>query len=790
MSRQVTPLAWALAGKLPGDKSDYRLLACGAPDGDERALAGQVWAAVPSIPQLAGLPGPGALPWVTFVPQPYEPSPQDRQDRPDGQDSHDGGLRWLAVTVTEGTAERDAVGRPAVAVRHVRLAFADVAGASAGYQDLYAAVPSAADLADLRTVTLGASSALRAVASALASPEDFERAARLAALVLDGDAVVTTTEDALLPVAARLAELDRVMALLPYGMRAGLAVATWYDGTAHGGGLPGDTEPVVYQFAYGPFPTRGQAVAPCGAEVPPPGTTTALAYLEELRAARAEAGTVKLVAYLGGYQTALRPDNAEQALEILRSLRDPRRVITAIHDHSVTVEQAAHARQYIASRLHLEERDALDEHLLAHAGHAAVQDILSSWTERSAPLAARALLSRLGSSTQPGQVSQLAQWFYEAAVRSGADEEFLVVLAHGRNSEGKVVPDQFAARLLALLLVPEPGGLPAVRAEVWRRSGLARVLLRQALDGDTVRQAWLDWLVPGPGEAAPEWLPAYPLLVRPRSPHPKVIRQDTLRLYVGLPARGLPLTGPGPTCRQYLDALWELWSQPPLDADRAGLTVGLLQGVHALLEGFSIPGLVDGVVELLRSVVADDRVPLTGDVAEEIAILIAGLPLLMTDPRLNADWWARVERIRPGVRAPDIRLRAAVKDRDASAVDIAVHMGEAAGGGLPPEELLAITAHWFGDGRSITETAAMLQIIEGVVRLRRGDAIGQEAGKYMATLRQLLDQPGEQSIPGVPGTLRARPPAEPGTTGWRRRRTLPPGRDRAWSHRYPFATST
>jgi len=600
MSSRLIPLAWALAGKLPGDKADYRLLASSAPAGDRGALADQVWAAVPSIPQLATLPGPGGLPWVTVIPG--EQAGEDNE-------LHEG-LHWLAVTVTEATADTDAVGRPSVAIRHIRLSYPDVAGALAGYQALHAAVPPAAELTVPPVVTLTAHGGEPDLASGAA----FDRAAGLAALLLDGDVMITVADGTSLPVPARLAEFDRIMALHPYGLRACMTMATWYDGTVRDGGLPGEVDTVGYRLAYGPFSTHGQAVATSGGRVPPPVAETAIAYLAELRAAREELGSRLLMKYLAAHRTVLAPGNGEQVLDILRALRDPSRVLTAIREGRATVEHARNARQFAAGRLHPEERDALDEYLLAQADPATITDLLSTWSERSAALAARALL---GLPTGTGQPASRARQFYAAAARVGKAEAFLLALARSCISSEMGSPQRMlAAYYITELISPESGGMSALRAEVWQEPWLTRELLRLSLSRDPVDQAWLEWLAPGPGQDALQWLPGYSMLIRREDGDPEVsqlraARLDTLRLYVGLPAIGLPLTGPILATTQYLNALWALWAQPPIDADQAGLIARLLEGIHERLREEPPGRLTEtAVVAVLCAAVADDWVPL------------------------------------------------------------------------------------------------------------------------------------------------------------------------------------
>jgi hypothetical protein len=88
-----------------------------------------------------------------------------------------------------------------------------------------------------------------------------------------------------------------------------------------------------------------------------------------------------------------------------------------------------------------------------------------------------------------------------------------------------------------------------------------------------------------------------------------------------------------------------------VDGDLTTLTVRLL---GSLPEGpFGAEALT-----VLRAVVTDDRIPLDGAIVDTVADIVAATQGLTEDPSLTADWWARVERLRPDVRGPWVRLRA------------------------------------------------------------------------------------------------------------------------------------
>jgi len=192
---------------------------------------------------------------------------------------------------------------------------------------------------------------------------------------------------------------------------------------------------------------------------------------------------------------------------------------------------------------------------------------------------------------------------------------------------------------------------------------------------------------------------------------PTAVRLDTLRLYLGLTPRYLPLPLGAPACERYLKELWQLWSQPSVDADVTALTCGLINSVQDAADQFG-----EAVVVLLRGVVTDDRIPLDQDIAGAIAGVLAAKAALIEHPSLTLDWWARVERLRPEIRTPAARLRAAVCREDADPVEIAVLCGRSAASGLSPEDFAAIAGPWLVR-RPSAQVGPVLVILEGVLGL-------------------------------------------------------------------------
>jgi len=751
-------------GKLPGDMDDYRVLAGTSPaPGD---LARRVWAGVPSTPQLGSVPGPGQLPWATFTPQ------------------GTAGDRRLAVTAIDATQNRDAVGRPTIQVRHMEVPFTEVARNQAGYQALYRAVPVVAEMAEMAetdealVVDLGVPD--HAAVRVLADDACFDRAAGLAALLLGGEVLVMVSEQDPPSLADRLAEFDRVLALLPFGLRAAIALASWSDGT----------QAAAFRIAFGKFATRGQAVAADGGPVSPPSDQRAAGYLHKLVTLRDQFGVEQLVEHLALYRAPLGSDDLTEATEILASLGHPGLVVEAARSGAPSVERVANARRHAPDRLDRESLDELEAYLLT-CGAAAEPEVHAGWSARSAPLAGRIALG--------GSAEQAAR-LYAYAAKHDAVDSFLAAIAEGRTRRGEAVPHRTAARLVREFAQPAGGDLPILRQTVLRRPDLARWLLRLSLRRDPDPGAWLAWLDPSAAEApawlcrfavlatppgtpvplpaglaaedgtedlaliasfvlrqgsftalADQWWPALLRLARaqPDDPVgaqgrndvldlvtadrrsapdlPTAVRLDTLRLCLELAPRHYPLAAGASSAQRYLDALWELWSGPLAGDDLPALVGRLLTTVLATADPSG-----EAAITLLVAVVADRRIPLTKPVADAIAGILAATPALCEDPRLPADWWTRVERLRPGLRTFPARLRAAVRRPDADPVEIAVLCGRAAASGLGPEDLAALTGTWLAS-LTTAQASAMFRILEGVLRLAAIDQ-GRSYDEYLLAL--------------------------------------------------------
>jgi hypothetical protein len=484
VNRVVAAAEWALMTKNQGDTADYSVLFGSSP-----GLASRVRVGVPSTPELGSTPGPGRLPWATFTPR-YPEADSASQPR-------------IAVTAIDETSDRDAIGRPVMQFRYVELCFADIAAAGAGYAELYLAIPARSALSDRKLdsekLTLELPGPDRSITRSLAAPGCFDRAAGLAALLLCGDVLLTLNErpgrDSL-SLEARLAEFDRVLALLPFGMRASVSLGSWDDGT----------QTASFRLGFGKFAAMGQFVARHGTPVPPPADDRAASYLQFLYRLRDRFGIESLVAHLARFRAPLHADDADYATGILSALDDPMAVVHAVLNGRPAVELVANTWRYARDRLDERACDELEAYLLNQPGEEAERAAQDGWSDRSPRIAARVGLGAL----QAGRGSQLRRLHSHAAARGDSDC-FLATLAAGETHRGGTVAARIVAAELRSLAVPRQGELPALRLAAHRRPDLARWLLRLSVDRDADPGTWVEWLDPAATDA-PGWLAGYAVL--------------------------------------------------------------------------------------------------------------------------------------------------------------------------------------------------------------------------------------------------------------------------------------
>lgn len=210
---QVTA-GWALSGKRPGSSDDYGVLNSSR-EPFTQAGFGRILRRYGLGTPPAHRTGEGALPWVTI---------SWVGEAPD---------RYLGMSVEDWTQHRDGSGRPVAFTKYICVPYQEVEAAPVSYTALYRELlrldlPMDGDPGERLTLVTPD----YAPADLARDIERFDRrkVMQTAAQLLDGRVdIVHAGEASLLD---RLAFLDAVAALLPYGYRADFTAATWATGTA------------------------------------------------------------------------------------------------------------------------------------------------------------------------------------------------------------------------------------------------------------------------------------------------------------------------------------------------------------------------------------------------------------------------------------------------------------------------------------------------------------------------------------------------------------------------------
>ncbi|MBO2456334.1 hypothetical protein [Actinomadura violacea] len=198
---------WAVRGKPPGSYDEYRVTGCGGPDFSATDYAHILRHFALGTPS-PGRSGPAALPWITI---------SEVRGADDGT--------RIGIALEDWTGEADGAGRPIAETRYFCVPYEALRAAPVSYAGLYealaaAAPPFPADGLDLHVPALDPT-------EPAATIERFgvQRVAAAASLLLDGPVTITNAPD--LSASDRLAFLDAVAALLPYGWRTRFSAATW-----------------------------------------------------------------------------------------------------------------------------------------------------------------------------------------------------------------------------------------------------------------------------------------------------------------------------------------------------------------------------------------------------------------------------------------------------------------------------------------------------------------------------------------------------------------------------------
>ncbi|MBB5083824.1 hypothetical protein [Nonomuraea endophytica] len=216
--RAVSAL-WAVFGNAEGGGAGYTVLQ--ASDDKLAFFEQEIRRYLPGTPPNRADPPP--LPYYTFAPGPA---------------ARNKGAPLMSFSRLEATDILDAAGRPSIRLRYYSPTFADLVGTPgpgepllAGYTDLAEAMDAApSPWSDQPHITLNVRPGGWGAIQAGVARFPFDWLASGAAALLAGRVVITGA--AAVPVPERLACLDAIAGLLPFGVRASIAAATWADSAA------------------------------------------------------------------------------------------------------------------------------------------------------------------------------------------------------------------------------------------------------------------------------------------------------------------------------------------------------------------------------------------------------------------------------------------------------------------------------------------------------------------------------------------------------------------------------
>jgi hypothetical protein len=281
---------WAWISKDPAEGIGYSVLATSAANVDFRPFIGRY---VPGSPNSSTpADAPDAPPWVTFGPVATK---------------GDGVL--MSVSVRDPWQDRDHAGRPVWPQRLLVMRFADLAAAQASYQTMWAFAHNAPVPRDppepLQLVVAGQ---VTATLAATIERYGLPQLAALAAALLDGPVVVS--EAAGLQRDERLAVLDAIAALLPYGFRADLSASSVVDNTVEHG----------IRLAFANYPSAEQQLRSLRAPAHQPGSERANRYQAMLAEKAAARGLQAVVDHLWTFRAPCSFDYPDDAPTILAEL--------------------------------------------------------------------------------------------------------------------------------------------------------------------------------------------------------------------------------------------------------------------------------------------------------------------------------------------------------------------------------------------------------------------------------------------------------------------------------------
>ncbi len=282
---------WAWISKDPAEGIGYGVLATSAANVDFRPFIARYVPGSPSSTTAAE--APDAPPWVTFGPVVTK---------------QDGVV--MSLSVRDPWQDRDHAGRPVWPQRLLVMRFADLAAAEASYQTMWAVAADAPVPRDAPgPLPLPVAGQVTATLTATIERYGLPQIAALAAALLDGPVAVSDAGG--LRRDERLAVLDAIAALLPYGFRAELSVSSVVDNTVEHG----------IRLVFANFPGAGQQLRSLRTPAPPDSDRghRYLATLAEKAATRG-VGLQGVVDHLWTFRSPCSFDYPGDALTILSEL--------------------------------------------------------------------------------------------------------------------------------------------------------------------------------------------------------------------------------------------------------------------------------------------------------------------------------------------------------------------------------------------------------------------------------------------------------------------------------------
>lgn len=286
--RQVTA-RWALIGKERDGGINAGILATSDDDTNFSAFIGPYATGSPN--STTGPEESEAPPWVTF-----------------GPFKHENGLTVLSVTIRDPSDQADHSHRAVWPQRFFLCRFAELAAVNASYQTIWQAI---------KPIELPTES--RAPVQLAVKPQSlenlvetidyygFDELALIAAVTLQ--ARVAVIGAAHLRRHERLAVIDAVAALLPYGLRAELSASSCVDNSVDH----------RIRLVFADFP-KNQRLLPLQGTGPELSPGIALDYLEALRRKKKNSGLASVIGYLWDAKGNYSFRRPEQVLDVLEQL--------------------------------------------------------------------------------------------------------------------------------------------------------------------------------------------------------------------------------------------------------------------------------------------------------------------------------------------------------------------------------------------------------------------------------------------------------------------------------------